>query len=56
MGGVINHATRHTNHLRHALAGPYLTAAAIGLGGGRREVIDDAEPAGRLAELVSATG
>jgi hypothetical protein len=32
MGGVIDDAKRHTDHLRHALPGPHLAAEAIGLG------------------------
>jgi hypothetical protein len=38
MGGVIEHAKLDTDHLRHALPGPYLATEAIGLGTTVQEV------------------
>ena len=52
MGGVIEHAKLDTDHLRHALPGPHLAAAAIGLGAAVQQVgqtrqLCGSQPAGR---------
>jgi hypothetical protein len=46
MGGVIDNAERHANHLGHALAGPELSAEAIGVGAALQHC-------GQLGELLN---